>query len=158
MKSTAPFRSKFSLFATTPCRGLSLSRYVWPEMDCNLISMGSWLLRIALAIGFLSAVVDRFGLWGPPGSPGVAWGDLTRFNAYVAKLNWFMPARMIPIVDWASTVAETGLALALLIGSKLRWVSLASALLLLSFAATMTVALSPKAPLDFSVFTAADTP
>ena len=124
-------------------------------MDPKLIRLGSWLLRIALAIGFLSAVVDRFGLWGPPGSPGVAWGDLTRFNAYVAKLNWFMPARMIPIVGWASTVAETGLSLALLIGWKLRWVSLASALLLLSFAATMTVALGPKAPLDFSVFTAA---
>jgi hypothetical protein len=52
-------------------------------------------------------------------------------------------------------VAEAGLALALLIGWKLRWVSLASALLLLSFAATMTVALGSKAPLDFVVFTAA---
>jgi hypothetical protein len=124
-------------------------------MECNLIRVGSWLLRIALAIGFLSAVADRFGLWGPPGSPGVSWGDLTRFNAYVAKLNWFMPARMIPVVGWASTVAETGLALTPLIGWKLRWVSLASALLLLSFAATMTVALGSKAPLTFSVFTAA---
>jgi uncharacterized membrane protein YphA (DoxX/SURF4 family) len=124
-------------------------------MNCNLIYLGSWLLRIALATGFLSAVADRFGLWGPPGSPGVAWGDLTQFNAYVAKLNWFIPAGLIPVVGWASTVAETGLALALLIGWNLRWVSLASALLLLSFAATMTVALGPKAPLDFSVFTAA---
>jgi len=124
-------------------------------MNLSLIRMASWLLRIALAAGFLSAVADRFGLWGPPGSPGVAWGDLTRFNAYVAKLNWFMPARLIPVVGWASTMAETGLALALLIGWKLRWVSLASALLLLSFAATMTVALGPKAPLSFSVFTAA---
>jgi hypothetical protein len=124
-------------------------------MNCNLIYLGSWLLRIALATGFLSAVADRFGLWGSPGSPGVAWGDLTQFNAYVAKLNWFIPAGLIPVVGWASTMAETGLALALLIGWNLRWVSLASALLLLSFAATMTVALGPKAPLDFSVFTAA---
>ena len=124
-------------------------------MNCNLICFGSWLLRIALATGFLSAVADRFGLWGPPGRPGVAWGDLTQFNAYVAKLNWFIPAGLIPVVGWASTVAETGLALALLIGWNLRWVSLASALLLLSFAAAMAVALGPKAPLDFSVFTAA---
>jgi hypothetical protein len=80
---------------------------------------------------------------------------LTQFNAYVAKLNWFIPAGLIPVVGWASTVAETGLAFALLIGWNLRWVSFASALLLLSFAATMTVALGPKAPLDFSVFTAA---
>ena len=27
-------------------------------------------LRFALAAGFLSAVADRFGLWGPPGTPG----------------------------------------------------------------------------------------
>ena len=73
----------------------------------------------------------------------------------MAKLNWFVPAGLVPVVGWASTAAETGLALALLIGWKLRWVSLASALLLLSFAATMTVALGPKAPLDYSVFTAA---
>src|SRR5438067_8965470 len=124
-------------------------------MNCNLIYLGSWLLRIALGTGFLSAMADRFGLWGPPGSPGVAWGDLTRFDAYVAKLNWFVPLGLIPVVGWASTVAETGLALALLIGWKLRWVSLASAVLLLSFAATMTLALGPKAPLDYSVFTAA---
>jgi hypothetical protein len=26
MKPTAPWRNKFSVFATTPCRGLSLSR------------------------------------------------------------------------------------------------------------------------------------
>jgi putative oxidoreductase len=125
------------------------------EMNAKLVRVGSWLLRIALAMAFLSAVADRFGLWGPPGSPGVGWGDLRGFNAYVAKLNWFVPAGLIPVVGWASTAAETGLALALLIGWKLRWVSLASALLLLSFAATMTVALGPKAPLDYSVFTAA---
>jgi uncharacterized membrane protein YphA (DoxX/SURF4 family) len=124
-------------------------------MNRNLIRVGSWLVRITLAIGFLSAVADRFGLWGRPGTPGVAWGDLTSFNAYVAKLNWFVPVGLIPIVGGASTVAETALALALLIGWKLRWVSLASALLLLSFAATMTLALGPKAPLDYSVFTAA---
>jgi uncharacterized membrane protein YphA (DoxX/SURF4 family) len=125
------------------------------EMNCKLIRVGSWLLRVALAMAFLSAVADRFGLWGPPGSPGVAWGDLARFDAYVAKLNWFLPASLVPVVGWASTIAETGLALGLLIGWKLRWVSLASALLLLSFAAAMTVALGPKPPLDLSVFTAA---
>ena len=124
-------------------------------MNLKLVRAGSWLLRISLATAFLSAVADRFGVWGPPGSPGVAWGDLARFDAYVAKLNWFVPARLVPVVGWASTVAETGLAFGLLIGWKLRWMSLASALLLVSFAVAMTMALGPKAPLDFSVFTAA---
>ncbi len=34
-----------------------------------------WFLRIALAAGFLSAAADRVGLWGAPGTPGVAWGE-----------------------------------------------------------------------------------
>jgi len=92
---------------------------------------------------------------GLPGKQGVNWGDLAHFNAYVAKLNWFLPAAVVPGVGWAATGAETLLALGLLIGCYLRWVSLASTLLLLSFAITMLVAPGPKAPLDYSVFTSA---
>jgi hypothetical protein len=33
------------------------------------------LLRVALAFSFLSAVADRFGLWGQFGVDGVSWGD-----------------------------------------------------------------------------------
>ena len=119
------------------------------------VDIATLLLRIAIALALLSAVADRFGLWGPPGKQGVSWGDLAHFDAYVAKLNWFLPAAVIPAVGWAATVAETLLALGLLIGWHLRWVSLASALLLLSFAVAMLVALGPKAPLDYSVFTSA---
>ncbi|HEX4696771.1 MAG TPA: MauE/DoxX family redox-associated membrane protein [Candidatus Udaeobacter sp.] len=125
------------------------------SLSHRLVDIATLLLRIAIALAFLSAVADRFGLWGPPGKQGISWGDLAHFNAYVAKLNWFLPAAVIPAVGWASTVAETLLALGLLIGCHLRWVSLASALLLLSFAVAMLVALGPKAPLDYSVFTSA---
>ncbi|MFL6552398.1 MAG: DoxX family protein [Chthoniobacterales bacterium] len=119
------------------------------------VDIATLLLRIAIALALLSAVADRFGLWGPPGKQGVSWGDLAHFDAYVAKLNWFLPAAVIPAVGWAATVAETLLALGLLIGWHLRWVSLGSALLLLSFAVAMLVGLGPKAPLDYSVFTSA---
>ena len=119
------------------------------------VDIATLLLRIAIALALLSAVADRFGLWGPPGKQGVSWGDLAHFNAYVAKLNWFLPAAVVPGVGWAATGAETLLALGLLIGCYLRWVSLASTLLLLSFAITMLVAPGPKAPLDYSVFTSA---
>ena len=44
-----------------------------------------WLLRVALAFSFLSAVADRFGLWGPFGVAGVGWGDFERFTAYTAN-------------------------------------------------------------------------
>jgi len=67
----------------------------------------------------------------------------------------FLPAAIIPALSWTTTALETLLALALLIGWQIRWISLASALLLSSFALTMAVALGLKAPLDYSVFTAA---
>lgn len=125
------------------------------SVSCRMLNTAGWLLRIALAAAFLSAVADRFGLWGPSGNPGVSWGNMIRFNAYVAKLNWFAPAAVIPVLAWLSTIAEALLALGLLIGWQLRWFALASALLLLSFAATMSLALGVKPPLDYSVFTAA---
>ena len=111
------------------------------------------LLRIALAASFLNAVADRLGLWGPAGTGGVEWGDLAHFNAYVAKLNWFLPPSIIPCVGWTATSAESLLAVGLLVGWQLRWIALASAMLLLSFVITMLIALGPKAPLDYSVFT-----
>ena len=122
-------------------------------MKKTLVGTAVLLLRVALAASFLSAVADRLGLWGPAGSTGVEWGDLAHFNAYVAKLNWFLPASIIPWVGWAATLAESLLAVGLLIGWQLRWIALATALLLLSFATTMLIALGPKAPLEYSVFT-----
>ena len=107
----------------------------------TLIAAAQWFLRVVLAAGFLSAVADRFGVWGPAGAPHVAWGAWQPFTEYVAKLNWFAPAASIPILAWTSTVAEVILAIGLLIGWQLRWFALAAGLLLLSFAITMTLAL-----------------
>lgn len=120
-----------------------------------LTRLAGWLLRLSLATAFASAVADRFGLWGPPGSKGVGWGDLIHYNAYVAKLNWFLPTALVPYAGWAATIGEILLALGLIVGWQLRRVALATSLLLLSFATTMLIALGPKAPLDYSVFTAA---
>ena len=111
-------------------------------------------LRMALGISFLSAVADRFGLWGPYGRPNVAWGDFARFVAYTEKLNWFVPASMVAVLAWASTFAEALLGLALVVGFFTRAAALLSGLLLLWFALTMTVALGVKAALDLSVFSA----
>jgi hypothetical protein len=112
-------------------------------------------LRLALAAGFLSAVADRFGLWGAPGAPGVAWGAWGPFVAYTGTLNGFLPAAFIPTVAAAATAAEVVLAGLLLAGRQLRRTALASAALLGLFAFAMTAALGPKPPLDYSVFAAA---
>ena len=121
----------------------------------RLLRAASWAVRIAIGIGFLSAVGDRFGLWGPPGAPGVTWGNVAKYNAYVAQLNWFVPALLIPLVGWVATIAELALGLALLVGWQLRWTALLSALLLAAFGLAMTLALGPHAPLSYSVFSAA---
>jgi hypothetical protein len=106
-----------------------------------------------LGISFLSAVADRFGLWGAYGQPNVSWGDYARFVDYTAKLNWFLPAAMIPTLAMIATAPETVLGLLLVFGWK---AALLSGLLLISFALTMTLALGVKAPLNLSVFSVAE--
>ena len=124
--------------------------------DWHRLRIGAELgLRIALAAGFLSAVADRLGLWGAPGTPGVAWGDWSHFLTYTGKLNWFAPAGLVPVLGLLATFAEVALAILLLAGIKLREAALASAALLLCFAVTMTLAGGIKGPLDYSVYTAA---
>ena len=77
-------------------------------MNKRFFDIATVSLRIALALAFLSAVADRFGLWGKPGRPGVSWGNMGQFNAYVAKLNWFLPATDIPKTAWAFAVGLFG--------------------------------------------------
>ncbi|HVU88199.1 MAG TPA: DoxX family protein [Pirellulales bacterium] len=112
-------------------------------------------LRFALAAGFLSAVADRFGLWGPADTPGVSWGGFASFLAYTGTLLWFLPAGLVPVAGWVSTVLEVVLALGLLAGFRLRAVALATGILLLVFAVTMTAALGFEPPLSYSVWSAA---
>jgi uncharacterized membrane protein YphA (DoxX/SURF4 family) len=123
------------------------------KLDSTVLA--AWFLRVALAAGFLSAVADRFGLWGPAGKPGVAWGSFDPFLDYTGKLLWYLPAGVVPLAGWAATVLEVVLALGLLTGIRLRLAALLSGLLLLSFAAAMTTALGPEPPLSYSVWTAA---
>lgn len=115
----------------------------------------TFFLRNALGVSFLSAVGDRLGMFGGFGQPNVAWGDFARFVQYTGKLNWFLPESVIPALAVIATVAESAMGLLLVIGWQTRWAALLSGLLLLSFALTMTIAVGVRAPLNFSVFTAA---
>lgn len=111
------------------------------------------ILRCGLGLGFLSAVADRLGLWGPFGQPNVEWGNFSRFLEYTHLLNWYLPAGMIPSLGVIATSAEALFGLLLLAGWHTRVAALASGLLLLTFAVAMTLALGIKAPLNFAVFT-----
>jgi len=112
------------------------------------------VLRLALASAFLAAVADRLGFLGPYGSRNVSWGDWKHFEEYVAVLNRFVPKALIPALSILETVIETGLGLGLLVGIYPRIVAWSSAVLLSSFALTMTIALGLLAPLGYGVFTA----
>jgi uncharacterized membrane protein YphA (DoxX/SURF4 family) len=121
----------------------------------GLAKFSSVYLRLALGMSFLSAVADRFGFWGAYGEPNVAWGNFARFVDYTARLNWFLPAAMIPALAIIATAAETLFGILLVLGWKTGITALLSGVLLTTFALTMTMAVGVKAPLDASVFSAA---
>ena len=47
--------------------------------------------RFALGTSFLSAVADRFGLWGPYGATNVSWGNFAHFVEYTGKVTSLPP-------------------------------------------------------------------
>src|SRR5580704_11214029 len=120
-------------------------------MKANSSSLPLLYARAALGIGFLSGVVDRFGLWR---GRNVGYGNFDGFISYTAKVNSFMPAFSIPFLAWSATIAELVLGVLLLWGLWLRWTALASALLLILFGTAMAISFGAKSPLDYSVFSA----
>ena len=121
----------------------------------RLGNFSSVFLRCALGLSFLSAVAERFGWWGAFGQPHVSWGNFARFVAYTGQLNWFLPYAMIPVLAVLATCAEILFGLLLLAGWHTRITAACSGILLMIFGLAMTLALGMKAPLDFSVFSAA---
>lgn len=111
--------------------------------------------RAALAAGFLSAVADRFGIWGPAGTPNVAWGNFEAFSQYVQVLAPYLPTALVDTAAWAATLIEVVLGCALLLGVATRWTALASAATLFGFGASMFFFAGFETPFSASVFSAA---
>jgi putative oxidoreductase len=134
-----------ALGATSPVAGQTANR-----KQQILLRIATLYARIALGAAFLSAVADRFGIWGKYGG----WGNFTNFTKYTAEVNSFMPALSIPFLACAATVAETCLGIGLIVGLWPRWVALSAALLLAMFGTAMAISFGVKSPLDYSVFSA----
>lgn len=113
------------------------------------------ILRIVLAITMLSAVADRFGIWGAPGSNGVAWGNWENFVTYTNTLNPYANKSTAEILGAIATFLEVLLSLLLLFGFKTRLAALGTTILLFAFGFAMAVSVSVKAPFDYSVWTSA---
>jgi len=108
-------------------------------------------LRFAIAIAFLSAVADRFGLWPAKVS---AWGNWHNFLAYTQLINPYIPKSLIPAIGIIATSAEVTFALCLIIGFKTELFAKLSGYLLLIFALAMLFSTGIKGVLDYSVLTA----
>jgi uncharacterized membrane protein YphA (DoxX/SURF4 family) len=124
-------------------------------MSLRWATFSAAFLRYALGLGFLSAVADRFGLWGPFGTPNVSWGNFSRFLEYTHTINWYAPAGMIPALGIIATAAEILFGLLLIVGWHTRATAVLSGLLLLVFGVSMTLGLGVQAPLNYAVFTGA---
>jgi uncharacterized membrane protein YphA (DoxX/SURF4 family) len=125
------------------------------SQDKRIWSAATIFARATLAAGFLSAVADRFGLWGKAGTNQVVWGNFETFTQYVQTLAPYLPAKLVTATARASTVVEILLGGALLLGVKVRWAALGSAATLIVFAVSMFMFAGYEAPLSASVFTAA---
>lgn len=121
-------------------------------MARNADTYVTFYLRLALGVGFLSAVADRFGIWGPPGKPLVAWGNFHNFLHYTAVLNPWFPSGWVPTVGWTATICEGLLGIALVLGFRTRIAAFCTGVLTLAFAFGMICGLGIKAPLNYSVF------
>jgi uncharacterized membrane protein YphA (DoxX/SURF4 family) len=117
----------------------------------SIVRYAIWIARLAFGITLLSAVADRFGLWGPYGAPHVAWGDWAHFVHYCGVLNSYAPAALIPALAWISTIFEIVFGVAFLVGFHLEYVAYGSAILFALFAFGMTWGTGIKSPLDASV-------
>lgn len=108
-------------------------------------------LRFSIAIGFLSAVADRLGIWDKEIS---TWGNWSNFLEYTHLINPWLPSSLISMVGFTATALEVIFALFLIIGFKTEFFAKLSGILMLMFALSMTLSIGIKSTFDYSVFTA----
>lgn len=109
-------------------------------------NIAGFLLRIALAAGFLSAVASRLDFWGAQSS---GWKN---FISYSAEVNSFFPSSWAPALAVFSTAAELIIGIFLLTGYQVRKTALAASILTLLFGIAMSISFGCKEALDYSVF------
>ena len=107
MKPTAPLRYNFSVFATTPCRGLSLSRQmiVREERSAHIdrlfrVVAGLLCLAVAICAGYIAAIgiVEAIRLFQASQTPHSGWFGFSMFlcvlSAFTLAL-FFVASRLL---------------------------------------------------------------
>jgi len=124
-------------------------------MGTRVATFSQLFLRLAIAGSFLSAVADRFGIWGTPGSTQVVWGNWEQFLRYSNTVNSYAGPQLNSLLAITATGLEVLLSLLLVTGYKIRWTAIATGILLLCFGMAMTYSFGIKPSLDYSVWTGA---
>lgn len=119
----------------------------------NKFDIPQLFLRLALGIGFLLPVMDRFGWLGPAGSEGNSWGNWENFVNYTNTLMPFFDHSMANIMGSIATAGEIVFGIALIIGFQTKLAAIGSFLLTLFFALSMFAFAGYRAPFSYSVFT-----
>lgn len=109
-------------------------------------------LRLALGIGFILPVMDRFGWLGAPDSPTVGWGNWSIFVDYTHSLMPYLSRTMANVMGIIATAGELIFGLLLIIGYKIKLAAIGSFLLTLAFALSMLIFANYRAPFNYSVF------
>ncbi|MBB6107783.1 Uncharacterized membrane protein YphA, DoxX/SURF4 family [Mucilaginibacter lappiensis] len=117
----------------------------------NSFKIPQLLLRLALGVGFLTTVSDRLGLL-PTDTRNIEWGAWNKFIDYTATLIPFLDRPVVNVMGGLATFFEASIGILLIIGFKTRYAAIASCVLTLIFALSMTVFLGIKAPINFAVF------
>lgn len=118
----------------------------------NRFDFPQLFLRLALGIGFLLPVMDRFGLFGPAGENGTSWGNWENFVDYTNTLMPYMSRSLANFIGMIATAGEIVFGVALIVGYKTRLASLGSFALTLTFALSMSFFADMRAPFSYSVF------
>lgn len=107
------------------------------------------VVGVVIGLELVGAVGDRFGAFGPPGAPGVSWGDWSHFRTEVAELvpwsHLVLPAAV------AATVAEATLGVLLVAGLAWRWAGKATAGLFVVYLVAMIPGMGAASVLEYAV-------
>jgi len=122
------------------------------EKRIHLALVTTFLLRLSLGAGLLSAVADRLGIWGSFGQRSVVWGNFSNFLNYMRQLCPWCPEAFVASLGWGVTIAEGLIGIFLILGVWLKPVAYCCSALTLVFAISMMLILGIHAPLNYSVF------
>ncbi len=118
----------------------------------NASGIAQLFLRLALGIGFIMPVMDRLGFLGPPETGKVNWGDWVHFVDYTHSLVPYLSRSLASILGGLATIAEVVFGICLIIGYKLKYVTLGSAVLTFIFGVCMATSSGIAAPFNYPVF------